>query len=97
MVNHIVTWKLKEELSAEEKAAAKSRIKEGLEGLVGVVPGLLSAKVETELLDSSTGDFALFTTLESEEALKAYAVNPDHLKVAEYVRSVVCQRAAIDY
>lgn len=97
MVTHIVTWTLKEELTAQEKAEAKAKIKEGLEGLVGVVPGLLSAKVETELLDSSTGDFALFTTLESPEALKAYAVNPDHLKVAGFVRSVVCARTAIDY
>lgn len=97
MVTHIVTWKFKEELSAEEKKAAAEKIKKGLEGLVGIVPGLLTAKVETGLLDSSTGDFALFTTLESEEALNAYAVNPDHLKVASFVRSVVCSRAAIDY
>ncbi len=45
MVKHIILWTLKEELSDAEKAAIKAGIKEGLEGLVGKVPGLLDVKV----------------------------------------------------
>ena len=35
MVKHIVLWKLKEELSKEEKDKVKKEIKEGLLGLKG--------------------------------------------------------------
>ena len=38
MVKHVILWQLKDEYSAEEKAAIKAGIKEGLEGLVGKVP-----------------------------------------------------------
>ena len=97
MVKHIVLWSFKEEISAEERVSYAAQIKEGLEGLVGVVPGLLSARVITEPISSSTHDLCLITELDSEESLKAYAVNPDHPKVASIVRSVTCQRAAMDY
>ena len=39
MVKHIILWQLKDELSDAEKATVKACIKEGLEGLVGKVPG----------------------------------------------------------
>ena len=45
MVKHIILWTLNPELSDEEKTSVKRGIKEGLEGLVGKVPGLLDCKV----------------------------------------------------
>ena len=45
MVKHIILWTLKEELSGEKKETIKQGIKEGLEGLSGQIPGLLSAKL----------------------------------------------------
>lgn len=97
MVKHIVMWSFKEEISAEERIADAAKIKEGLEGLVGVVPGLMSARVVTELISSSSHDLALITEFDTEEALAAYKTNPDHVKVATFVRSVTCNRAALDY
>lgn len=97
MVKHIVMWSFKDEVTGEEREEAAKKIKEGLEGLVGVVPGLLSAKVVVAPLASSTHDLCLLTELDSEASLKAYATNPDHLKVATFVRSVTCNRAAMDY
>ena len=41
MVKHVILWQLKDELSAEEKAAVKAGIKEGLESLSGKIPGLV--------------------------------------------------------
>ncbi len=38
MVKHVILWQLKDEYSADEKAAIKADIKAGLEGLVGKVP-----------------------------------------------------------
>ena len=40
MVKHIILWTLNPELSDVEKESVKQGIKDGLEGLLGKVPGL---------------------------------------------------------
>ena len=98
MVKHIILWQLKDELSEEEKKNVMAGIKEGLEGLKGVVPGLLEIHVQTEKLESSNADVMLDSTLESEEALKGYAVHPAHVNVADTkVRPFTKSRVCIDY
>ena len=48
MVKHIILWTLNPELSVDQKKAVKAGIKEGLEGLVGKVPGLIDIKVQID-------------------------------------------------
>lgn len=98
-VKHIILWTLKPELTEEEKATVKAGIKTGLEGLVGKVPGLLDVTVHIDgRLPSSTADVMLDSTLESAEALKAYATHPEHVAVADTkVRPYTAQRACLDY
>lgn len=98
MVKHVILWKLKEELSAEEKAMRASAMKEQLESLVGRVPGLVSLTIVTNGLASSNADVMLDSVLESEEALKGYAVHPAHVAVADgYVRPYTQVRMCMDY
>ncbi len=98
MVKHVILWQLKDELSAEEKAEVKRGIKEGLEGLAGKVPGLVDIKVQTEGLASSNADVMLDSTLADEEALKGYAVHPEHVAVADgKVRPYTKTRVCLDY
>ena len=99
MVKHVILWTLNPELSEEEKMAVKTGIKKGLEGLVGKVPGLLDVKVHIDgRLASSNADVMLDSTLESEEALRAYAMNPDHVAVADKkVRPYTVQRSCFDF
>jgi hypothetical protein len=99
MVKHIILWTLNPELSEAEKTEVKAGIKEGLEGLVGKVPGLIDVKVNVDgRLDSSNADVMLDSTLESAEALKGYAVHPDHVAVANTkVRPYTVQRSCLDF
>lgn len=95
MVKHVILWQLKEELSETEKNDVKKGIKEGLESLKGKIPGLDEIRVEINPMPSSNADVMLDSSFESEEALKAYAVHPEHVKVADekvrpYTRSRVC-------
>ena len=95
MVKHIILWKLKDECNND---AVKQGIKEGLEGLQGVIPGLISIKVQTESLLSSNVDVMLDSSFENEEALKAYAVHPAHVEVADTkVRPFTAARSCIDF
>lgn len=99
MVKHIILWTLNPELTEEEMQTVKAGIKEGLEGLVGKVPGLIDVKVQINgRLTSSTADLMLDCTLENEEALKGYAQHPEHLAVANTkVRPYTVQRSCLDY
>ena len=98
MVKHVILWTLKEEYSKEEKENIKKGIKEGLESLAGKIPGLIEIKVNTGRLDSSNADLMLDSTFESEEALKGYAIHPEHVKVAdEKVRPYTSLRSCLDF
>lgn len=99
MVKHIILWTLNPELSEEQKNNVKAGIKNGLEGLLGVVPGLKEIIVNIDgRLDSSNCDVMLDSTLESVEALKAYATHPAHVEVANTkVRPYTIQRTCLDY
>ena len=95
MVKHIILWKLKEEHNNEK---VKNNIKNGLEGLMGIIPGLTEIKVQTEKLESSNVDVMLYSVFENEEALKNYSVHPEHVKVADtFVRPFTETRSCIDY
>ena len=98
MVKHVILWQLKAELSEAEKATVKKEIKEGLEGLIGKVPGLTEIKVNINGLASTNADVMLDSTLVDEAALKGYAVHPEHVKVAnEKVRPFTATRVCLDY
>ena len=98
MIKHVILWTIKEEYQGEEEAKIIAGIKEHLEGLKGQVPGLLEITVTIDKLASSNADLMLDSTLESEEALKGYAVHPAHVAVANtYVRPYTATRTCLDY
>ena len=98
MVKHVILWTLKSEYSDEEKNEIKKEIKEGLESLHGKIPGLIDIKVHTEPLSTSNADIMLDSSFENEEALKGYAIHPEHVAVADgKVRPYTQTRCCLDY
>ncbi len=98
MVKHIILWQLKDGLSQQEKEQVKAGIKHGLEGLQGKIPGLLQIHVHTDGVSTSNADVMLDSSFEDEDALKAYAVHPEHVKVADgQVRPYTSVRMCMDF
>lgn len=97
MVKHVIIWSFKDGLSDDEKKAAATKIKTDIEGLLGQIEGLLDIKIHNVPLASSSGDLLLDSTFTDEAALKAYQVNPKHVAVATYVRSMVGARQCFDF
>lgn len=91
MVKHVVMWELKDK---ETKAETAAEMKKRLEALVGVVPGLLKAEVNTGFAGA---DAILYAELESREALAVYADHPAHCEVKKFVHSVICGRTSCDW
>jgi len=96
MIKHIVMWKLKPE--AEGRTAKENALwmKEHLEALLGVVPELKSCNVGINIKEGNY-DACLESTFESMEALAAYKVHPEHVKISSYCKSVRESRVACDY
>ena len=99
MVKHIILWKLRSELNADDKRAAAQAIKQGLEALKGQVPGLLDIHVQIDgRLETSNADIMLDSTLDSFDSLKGYAVHPAHVAVANgVVRPNTELRTCLDF
>ena len=95
MVKHVILWKLKEDAN---NIAVKQGIKDGLEGLLGKIDGLVEIKVEINGLESSNADVMLYSVFENEDALKNYAVHPEHVYVADtFVRPFTEVRMCMDF
>lgn len=83
MIKHVILWQFKDELSESEKAELGAKIKQGLEDLKGVVPGLTDIHVSVNPLPSSNADILLDSTVVDQAALDGYAVHPAHVKVKD--------------
>ena len=98
MVKHVIVWTLNDELSEQEKQEVKKSIKAGLEGLKGVMPGLIDITVQIDGLSSSNTDLMLDSSFEDEASLKGYAIHPAHVAVATgKVRPFTKIRSCFDY
>jgi hypothetical protein len=90
MIKHIVVWKMKEEVSDEQKQEMKLR----LGALDGKIPELLSIEVG---IDADNGTMSLVSEFNSLEDLAAYQVHPDHQAVVGFVKPLVAERTVCDY
>jgi len=94
MIVHIVTFKFKE----EHKKANIIQAKQMLENLMGAVPTLRSIDVGVNFSKEERAmDLSIITVFESKEGLEAYAVHPEHLKVVDFIKTVVEYSKVVDY
>ncbi|MCL2839458.1 MAG: Dabb family protein [Defluviitaleaceae bacterium] len=97
MVRHIVAWNYKDGFSASENQANAKKVKLELEALKHTIKGIIQITVHINLLPSSNKDLVLDSVFESEEALAAYQVHPEHKRVSAFVGTVTQNRACVDY
>ncbi|THB65946.1 MAG: Dabb family protein [Gammaproteobacteria bacterium] len=98
MIKHIVIWTLKDEFSEDEARDACLKAKEILEDLNGKIDGMHELEVGIDFSKTeASGDFVLYSTFESKQALDAYQEDPLHLAVKPYIGSIRKTRQVIDY
>jgi len=94
MTVHIVMFKFKE----ENKKANIIQTRQMLENLMGAVPSLRSIDVGVNFAEEERAmDLSIITSFESKESLDAYAVHPEHLKVVDFIKTVVEYSKVVDY
>ena len=96
MVKHIVFWKLKDEAEGNTKLENSKIIKERLESLVGVIPGLIEAEVG---INTNGGEYdaSLICKFDDMDALKSYDIHPKHQEVRDFITKIRLSRVAVDY
>lgn len=97
MVKHVVAWNYAEGFTAQENRSNAEIMKKELENLKDLIPGIISINLYINPISSSDSDLLLDSVFESEEALQAYIVHPEHVRVGtNYVKPVVTNRRCID-
>lgn len=97
MIRHIVSWNFDKSLPEEENKNLAIRMKEDLEKLKDTLDGIIEFKVNIDLLSTSNVDILIDSLFESEEALQAYQVHPDHKAVGAYASPLLKNRKCGDY
>ena len=91
MFVHIVFFKFHD--SSNRKEA-----KERLESMRGTVPSLRFIEVGEDLLESPRSwELVLITHFDDQSGYEAYSVDPTHLEVLSWLKSVIQESATVDY
>ena len=94
MIVHIVMFKFKE----ENKVSNIKKVEVELKGLLNKIDELKMIEVGVNFNQSERAfDLSLYSTFETKDDLKAYAVHPEHLKVVELIKSVTTESKVVDY
>ena len=97
MLRHIITWNYGDGFTVEQNKENALKIKEGFEALNNTIDGLIEIKIYINELPTSSKDLILTSLFESTEALADYKADPNHKKVSAFVKTVLKNRACIDY
>ncbi|MDE7398909.1 MAG: Dabb family protein [Oscillospiraceae bacterium] len=93
MIKHIVMWKFKD---GEEENMLKFR--ERLLALKGQIPEIKAMEVGINVNPSERSfDAVLVSEFDSLEDLRSYSVNPLHVAVSEFCKSIRTQSGSVDY
>ena len=72
--------------------------KQMLENLMGAVPSLKSIDVGMNFAKEERAmDLSIITSFANKEDLEAYAVHPEHVKVVDFIKTVVEYSKVVDY
>jgi len=94
MLIHIVVWKYR----ADIEQFARDEHVNLLRRLNGIIPEVKSLEVGFDTLHLPRSyDTGLVAVFEDRAALDAYTVHPEHIKVAEFGRSISEHVASVDF
>jgi hypothetical protein len=97
MIKHIVMWNIRGDTPAA-KALAIDKLKRSFDELRSRIPGIVHMEVgvDTSHIDYAC-DVVLYSEFESQAALDAYALHPEHLRVKHELKDLRVARHQVDY
>jgi hypothetical protein len=94
MLTHIVIWKYKTEVGAEQRREHIERLR----SLKEIIPEVQSLAVGADVLGLSRSyDTGLVAVFQDRAKLDAYTLHPDHVAVADLGRAISEHVASVDF
>ncbi len=94
MLTHIVVWKYREDVPQDTREDHVARLR----SLRSIVPEIESLSVGFDTLHLPRSfDTGLVAIFHDRAALDAYTIHPEHVKVAEFGRSLSDMVASVDF
>jgi hypothetical protein len=94
MLTHVVIWKYRADVSADIRAEHVALLRR----LGSLIPELRSLAVGSDtLMLPRSYDTGLVATFADRAGLDAYTVHPEHIKVAEFGRTISEHVASVDF
>ncbi len=94
MIVHIVCWKYKDGITADQRADHAAKLR----ALPSLVPGILSFDVGSDILKLDRSfDTGLVSTYADRDALDAYTDHPAHLEVAALGKTIAERVVSVDF
>jgi len=98
MIKHIVMWKLKEQALGVSKKENREELKNRLENLKNYIPEIIELEIGFSNAPNETvSDVVLYSRFNHFQDLEKYQKHPEHLKVVEFVKSIIEERRVVDY
>ena len=94
MLRHIVMWNYAEGINKQEVG---KKVKSELEALKESICEIIEIKVYINELSTSNMDILLDSLFENEDTMAAYKIHPEHIRVSDYICSVLQNRTVVDY
>ncbi|REJ77415.1 MAG: Dabb family protein [Acidobacteria bacterium] len=94
MLIHIVVWKYREDVGGD----VRSKHVESLKALKGLVSGIHRFEIGTDVLHLDRSyHTGLVIAFEDRDALDAYTLHPEHMKVAGMGKEISAHVASVDF
>jgi hypothetical protein len=91
-------WRLKDEALERTKQENAKEMVRMLNDLGGKISEIRKIEAGINFKDDTNGfDVALYSEFDNLNDLNTYQNHPEHLRVAEFIREVVKERAFVDY
>lgn len=97
MVKHIVLFKLKDEISENDKQKIANDFKQAIEALPAVINVIRKIEVGININPSETWHIALYSEFDSLEDVRIYATHPAHVEAGKIIANAKDNRACVDY
>lgn len=98
MLTHIVMFRLKESALGKSKEENLRELKVWLESLKDKIPVVKCLEVGINIGKSaSAADIALYSEFDDLNALEAYRIHPEHVKIVEFIEKICSERRVADY
>ena len=97
MVNHIVLFKLKDEVPETDKLVVMNKFKEAIEALPAKISVIRKIEVGLNMNPGESWHIALYSEFDNLDDVKFYATHPDHVAAGKIIAEAKESRSCVDY